>query len=81
ATIPKAQTVLAALSDLMTGPYLLGAQLTLADLHLATIIAYFRLAPEGQQLLSQAPKIARWWTLMEPRPSLQQTRYPLELRS
>src|SRR5512147_2794577 len=50
ATIPKAQTVLTALSDLMTGPYLLGEQLTLADLHLATIIAYFRLAPEGQQL-------------------------------
>jgi glutathione S-transferase len=81
ATIPKAQTVLAALSDLMTGPYLLGEQLTLADLHLATIIAYFRLAPEGQQLLGQAPKIARWWTLMEPRASLQQTRYPLEKRS
>lgn len=79
ATIPQAQTVLAALSDLMTGPYLLGGQLTLADLHLATIIAYFRLAPEGQQLIAQAPKIARWWTLMEQRPSLQQTRYPLEL--
>jgi glutathione S-transferase len=80
ATIPKAQTVLAALSDLATGPYLLGEQLTLADLHLATIIAYFRLAPEGQRLLAQAPKIARWWVLMEQRPSLLQTRYPLERR-
>jgi glutathione S-transferase len=78
ATIPWAQTFLRALSDLMVGPYLQGEAVTLADLHLAAIIAYFRLAPEGRLLLAQAPKLADWWTLMAERPSLQRTRYPLE---
>jgi glutathione S-transferase len=81
AAMPIAEKTLAALSDLMTGPYLLGPQVTLADLHLAPIIAYFRLAPEGQRLLAKAPRIASWWELIAKRPSLQQTRYPLEQRS
>jgi glutathione S-transferase len=81
AAIPKAETVLAALSDLAVGPYLLGNKVTLADLHLASIVAYFRLAPEGRRLLATAPKIVNWWDLIDQRPSLQQTRYPLEKRS
>jgi glutathione S-transferase len=81
AAMPMAEKTLAALSDLTSGPYLLGEQLTLADSHLAPIIAYFRLAPEGQQLLAQAPKIARWWELMAERPTVQLTRYPLELKT
>jgi glutathione S-transferase len=81
AAMPIAEKTLAALSDLMTGPYLLGPQVTLADLHLAPIIAYFRLAPEGQRLLAKAPRIASWWEMIAKRPSLQQTRYPLEQRS
>jgi glutathione S-transferase len=78
ATLPHAGRTLAALSDLAEGPYLLGNQVTLADLHLASIIAYFRLAPEGRQLLAEAPKIGNWWETIAQRPSLQQTHYPLE---
>jgi len=81
AAMPIAEKTLAALSDLMTGPYLLGPQVTLADLHLAPIIAYFRLAPEGQRFLAKAPRIASWWELIAKRLSLQQTRYPLEQRT
>jgi glutathione S-transferase len=81
AAIPVAEKTLAALSELTTGPYLLGEQVTLADLHLAPIIAYFRLAPEGQRLLAAAPKIARWWEFIAERPTVQLTRYPLELNT
>jgi glutathione S-transferase len=81
AAMPMAEKTLAALSDLTTGPWLLGEQATLADLHLAPIIAYFRLAPEGQQLLAKAPKILRWWELIAERPTVRLTRYPLELKT
>jgi glutathione S-transferase len=81
AAMPMAEKTLAALSELMSGPHLLGDRVTLADLHLAPIIAYFRLAPEGQQLLAKAPKIARWWELIAERPTVQLTRYPLELKA
>jgi glutathione S-transferase len=80
AAMPRAETVLTALSDLAAGPYLLGNEVTLADLHLASIIAYFRLAPEGSQLIAGMPKIARWWEAIAKRPSLERTRYPMEKR-
>jgi glutathione S-transferase len=78
AALPQAGRTLAALSDLTAGPYLLGGQVTLADLHLASIIAYFRLASEGRQLLAKAPKVGTWWEAIAKRPSLEKTRYPME---
>ncbi|MER8489968.1 glutathione S-transferase family protein [Mesorhizobium australicum] len=50
----QAETVLKVLTSLKAqGPWLLGNQLTLADLHAAPIIAYFVKVPEGHNLLTQ----------------------------
>ena len=76
--LPQAEKTLSALSELTAGPHLLGEQLTLADLHLLPVIAYLRLAPEGQALLAKAPKVAAWRETMASRPSVRETRYPAE---
>ncbi|HWK65530.1 MAG TPA: glutathione S-transferase family protein [Rhizobiaceae bacterium] len=57
-----AATCLAALADLkMPGPWLLGEQLTLADLHAAPMFAYFLRTPEGRAVIDSYPAIAGWW--------------------
>ncbi len=79
AALPRAATVLAELARLKGGaPFLAGAALSLADLHAAPMIAYFRLTPEGARLLGEQPAIAAWWAEMAVRPSLLATRYRLE---
>jgi len=58
----QAETVLRVLTALKApGPWLLGDQLTLADLHAAAIIAYFLKVPEGQKLLAAFADIQGWW--------------------
>ncbi|MDE5444011.1 glutathione S-transferase family protein [Bradyrhizobium sp. CSA207] len=46
---------------LVEGPYLCGHQLSLADIHLAPIIGYFVLAPEGKTLLWKHLRLRDWW--------------------
>ena len=48
---------------------LVGDRLTLADLHLGAMMAYFVLAPEGATLLSHHPRLAAWWQRLAARPS------------
>ena len=48
-----AAKVLAALEALASEPFLAGPDLSLADLHVGAMIAYFTLAPEGAALLGQ----------------------------
>ena len=55
--------VLAALEPLV------GDGVTLADLHLGAMIAYFVQAPEGRQALQQYPRLAAWWARLSARPS------------
>jgi len=58
----QAETVLRVLTALKApGPWLLGDQLTLADLHAAPIIAYFLKVAEGQKLLAGFSAIMDWW--------------------
>ncbi|CAN7553413.1 glutathione S-transferase family protein [Mesorhizobium amorphae] len=67
----QAETVLRVLtSPKAPGPWLLGDQLTLADLHAASIVAYFLKVAEGQTLLAEFPYIQAWWDLIAKRPSL-----------
>lgn len=67
----QAETVLRVLTALKApGPWLLGDQLTLADLHAASIIAYFLKVPEGQKLLADFAAIQAWWDGIAKRPSL-----------
>jgi len=71
AAIPKSETCLAALTDLMgAGPFLAGDALSLADLHAAPMLHYFRQAPTGAAMLSRHPAIAAWCARMDPRPSM-----------
>jgi glutathione S-transferase len=76
---PQAERVLDALESLMAGQqFLAGPSLSLADLHAAPMLAYFRLAPEGAQILAQRPALARWWQAMAGRASMAATRFPAE---
>ncbi len=78
AGLATAQTCLAALAGLMgSGPYLAGDAMTLADLHAAPMIAYFRAAPEGAATLARHPSLSAWWESMRARVSLLATPSPL----
>ncbi|TJW17734.1 MAG: glutathione S-transferase family protein [Mesorhizobium sp.] len=66
----QAGTVLTALSSLKApGPWLLGNELTLADLHAAPIIGYFVKVAEGRSLLAEFRDIQEWWTRIAARAS------------
>jgi glutathione S-transferase len=68
--LSQADTVLRTLTSLKSpGPWLLGDQLTLADLHAAPIIGYFVKVAEGQRLLAEFPEIRNWWTRIAARRS------------
>jgi glutathione S-transferase len=72
--LAQAETVLKVLTSLKAeGPWLLGEQLTLADLHAAPIIAYFVKVSEGQKLLAEFPDIRDWYARIAARPSLVRT--------
>ena len=65
------------LSYLMAdGPWLAGQDISLADLHLAPMIDYFQMTPEGLALLDRFPKLSAWWEKVSARPSMMGTRYP-----
>lgn len=62
AALPRARTCLATLAGLKRpGPWLLGDQLTLADLHAAPMIGYFAQAPEGRDMLADTTSLGDWW--------------------
>ncbi|QDB99047.1 glutathione S-transferase family protein [Mesorhizobium sp. 8] len=69
-----AETALKALATLKrTGDWLLGSQLTLADLHVAPVIGYFLRTEEGRSLLKAFPSIEDWWKKISARPSFAAT--------
>jgi glutathione S-transferase len=70
AALPRARISADAIEALIAGPYLTGATLTLADLHLAPHFNYFRMAPEGQAILKDKPKLAAWYAQMTQRESV-----------
>ena len=49
------------------GLVLTGQRLSLADFHLAPMIAAFAAAPEGAEVLSEFPALSLWWLSMEQR--------------
>lgn len=70
AALPKARTVLATLSRIkQPGRWLLGEQLTLADLHAAPMFSYFLKAPEGASMMTDQPDLAAWWSAVSARPA------------
>ncbi len=66
--------VLAALEALASPEaFVAGPALSLADLHLGAMIAYFAAAPEGAAILHRHPRLAGWWERLRIRPSMAAT--------
>ena len=55
------------------GEFLVGRQLSLADLHFAPMVAYFTAAPDARGVIPGYPKLATWWQAMQCRESLAAT--------
>jgi glutathione S-transferase len=71
----RAETCLLALENVMQqGPWLAGAEFTLADCHAAPMLDYFQRTPEGAAMLAAHESLLRWWDRMAVRPSMLATR-------
>lgn len=65
--------VLAALDSIAAEGLVLNGTLSLADLHLAPMIAYFTAAPEAAAGLARFPALAAWWARIREHPALRAT--------
>ncbi len=75
AALPAAATFLSAFERFARlSPWIVGDQLTLADLHAAPIFAKFLATPEGKALIADRPRIATWFDKMTSRVSFEATR-------
>ena len=71
--MPRIKLSLAELDRLAAGAFLAGAELSLADLHLAPVFFYLTQTPEAPSLLEPHGKLRRWWSAMEKRASITKT--------
>jgi glutathione S-transferase len=72
--LQRSKTALAALDALASdGPFLVASSLSLADLHLGAMIAFFTAAEEGNSELSRYRKLSEWWAAFSQRPSLRKS--------
>ena len=66
--------VLGALEPLVdSADALVGNRPSLADFHLAPMVAYFTMAPEGAAAFAQRTRLSVWWQHMRCRPSLEES--------
>jgi glutathione S-transferase len=73
AAIPKVQTALKAIEAIATcSPYLLGADVTLADLYLLPVVFYLSNTPDWDAVISETPQLKTWWDQASQLPSFQQ---------
>jgi glutathione S-transferase len=68
---PRILAAIAALAG--EGPFPLGETLSLADLHLAPILAAFASTEPGREALARVPLLAGWWARMAALPCLAAT--------
>lgn len=74
AGVPRAKICLHELGRLIGDQeYVVGDQLTIADLMLAPQLDMFRMAPEADELLAPHPQLKSWLNRMQDRPSMQKT--------
>jgi len=70
--VPEARTCIRALESLKgDGAYMVGDDVTIADLMLAPHLAYFAMVPEGEMLKESS--LSEWLDRMASRPSMQAT--------
>lgn len=75
AGLAAAPRVLQALARLAAGgSFLVTDELSLADIHLAPMLAYFVTDEAGAAMLGHYPKLASWWSTMAARPAFVATR-------
>ncbi|MBA3678222.1 MAG: glutathione S-transferase family protein [Sphingosinicella sp.] len=75
--VPIARTCAEALEDLITGPYLTGETFSLADIRLMPHFDWFRLTPEGEEILTGKSKLALWFQHVSERASAKEILLPL----
>jgi glutathione S-transferase len=74
ACLPQVKLCLSELTRLLgASPWFGGAAISLADLHLATMMAYVSGTPEGVGLIAAQPGLSSWWGRMSGRPSMAST--------
>ncbi|WP_217358715.1 glutathione S-transferase family protein [Thalassococcus sp. S3] len=70
AGLSAAAPVLAELEAFSTsGAVLSENNVTLADLHLAPMLGYFTMAPEGAAMVERHPALSRWWSIWSAHPA------------
>lgn len=75
AGIEGSSRVLSALESIVAldGPVAGGGDWSLADFHLAPMMAYLAAAPEGESAIAERAKLAAWWDVIRERASLRDT--------
>lgn len=74
AALPDVQNCIGTLEHLLgEQKFLAGDRLSLADLHLAPIFAYFSATPESGAILENKPGLHGWWESMKARESMTKT--------
>lgn len=69
--VAPAKTAVEAIEAIAVGsPYLLGGEITIADLYLIPIFIYFSRTPEFEAVTAQAPKLLTWWSHASNLPSV-----------
>lgn len=69
--ISKARICLAAMARLMSdSQWLVGDELTLADLYAAPMFDYFLMTPEGRELIQEHENLTTWWSKIMKRQSM-----------
>jgi glutathione S-transferase len=69
---PDAVKCVQAIEGLMGDVFMVGDQVTIADLMFAPHVFYFSLTPEGREIMGSG-KLQRWIERMQARPSMQRT--------
>ncbi|MFI5015308.1 MAG: glutathione S-transferase family protein [Hyphomicrobiales bacterium] len=69
---PDAVNCVRVIEGLMGDEYLVGDQISIADLMLAPHVFYFSITPEGSEIM-KGGKLQRWIERMQARPSMQRT--------
>jgi glutathione S-transferase len=75
AGVEGSSRVLSALESIVAldGPVAGGGDWSLADFHLAPMMAYLAAAPEGESAIAERAKLAAWWSVIRERASLRET--------
>jgi glutathione S-transferase len=69
---PNAANCVRAIESLMADTYLVGEEVSIADLMLAPHVFYFSITPEGREIMKDG-KLMRWIERMQARPSMVKT--------